>query len=310
MGKGLREMIYLELQGRIGNQLFMYAMARRIQLERGRDEKIIIDDTMVLNLGWDNSLINYDLPDVEYVHNRDLFTLKNFFRQKIAHKLYSKYIRGLDFEAKFRAEKKWQKIFEWCGYIVCENGYLPMNIEKSGNIVVNGFFQSEKYFDEYKDIIRRELDLTNKDLVNSYPGIEQIRNRNSVCISIKVEHNVGSSLYDVCTKQYWEKAIQYIIESVENPLFFICSDNVEYVKENLIDCNKYDAICQDRNSPVEISLAVMSECKHFIIGNTSFGWWAQYLSNSTEKIMIAPTKWMLVDMPVDIYQDDWTLIEV
>lgn len=54
----------------------------------------------------------------------------------------------------------------------------------------------------------------------------------------------------------------------------------------------------------------MSECKHFIIGNTTFGWWAQYLSNYKEKIVIAPSQWMKVDMPIDIYQDNWTCIDV
>ena len=101
-----------------------------------------------------------------------------------------------------------------------------------------------------------------------------------------------------------------MIENVNNPLFFICSDNVEYVLEHLIDAAKYDYIIQDKKMPVHISLAVMAECKHFIIGNTTFGWWAQYLSVNQNKIVIAPSKWMAIDIPVDIYQKSWRLIEV
>lgn len=62
---------------------------------------------------------------------------------------------------------------------------------------------------------------------------------------MKVEHNVGSSMYDVCSMEYWESAIEYITRTVENPLFFICSDNVEYVLRNLIDATKYDYVVQD-----------------------------------------------------------------
>ena len=69
--------------------------------------------------------------------------------------------------------------------------------------------------------------------------MEQLKNRNSVCISIKVEHNADTPMYNVCTREYWENGIQYMIERVENPLFFICSDNVDYVKEHYIDCEKY-----------------------------------------------------------------------
>ena len=54
----------------------------------------------------------------------------------------------------------------------------------------------------------------------------------------------------------------------------------------------------------------MGECKHFIIGNTTFGWWAQYLSDYNKKIVVAPSKWMKIDMPIDIYQKDWHLVEV
>ena len=67
-------------------------------------------------------------------------------------------------------------------------------------------------------------------------------------------------------KEYWKKAIKYIEDHVENPLFFICSDNVDYVIKHLIDTQKYDYICQYSNYPTYISLSVMSECKHFIIG--------------------------------------------
>ena len=83
-----------------------------------------------------------------------------------------------------------------------------------------------------------------------------------------------------------------------------------YVLDNLIDTNKYDYVVQDKNSPVFLSLAAMAECKHFIIGNTTFGWWAQYLSEFENKMVIAPSKWMAIDMPIDIYQNNWILIEV
>ena len=126
-----------------------------------------------------------------------------------------------------------------------------------------------------------------------------------------MQHNAGNEMYDVCSKEYYEKAIYYITNNVENPLFFVCSDNVDYVKDNLIDTNKYDVICQSKDFPVHVSLAVMARCKHFIIGNTSFGWWAQYLSNVNDKKVIVPDRWYnnMGEWQYDIYMNNWIIID-
>ncbi len=63
-----RNKIYVPLQGRIGNQLFQYSFARKIQLDMGENAVIILDDSDVLRCNWENSLVYYNLPDVEYVH--------------------------------------------------------------------------------------------------------------------------------------------------------------------------------------------------------------------------------------------------
>ena len=179
---------------------------------------------------------------------------------------------------------------------------------KRKNIIIHGYFQSEKYFKNISADIKNEFSLENNQQLSLYPNIDKIRKRNTVCISIKVEHNVGNEMYDVCTKKYWEDAIKYMIDNVDDPLFFICSDNVEYVKNNLIDCEKYDVVCQAKNYPSPVALAAMAQSKHFIIGNTTFGWWAQYLSKNSNKIVVAPKKWMNCEMPIDIYQDNWVLM--
>lgn len=298
-------MIYVILRGRIGNQLFIYAMAKAIQKNK---EKIIIDDEEVLKLNWENSLQYYNLNDVEYVHSHKALFNYNLRRQFFILKLYHYFSKKFSYWKKYNFEKKHMSYFSNMGIILCENGYIDFKCNNEKRII-DGYFQSEKYFKHRSNLIKKELMLDNA-YIGNYPGLDDIRKRNSICISIKVEHNVGSALYDVCTKEYWQKSIEYIIKNVNNPLFFICSDNVEYVKQNLIDCKKYDVICQSPDYPVHISLAVMSNCKHFIIGNTTFGWWAQYLSQEKNKIVVAPSKWMRIDMPIDIYQDGWYLIDI
>lgn len=298
-------MIYVVLRGRIGNQLFMYAYAHALRLYD--NEPIIIDDSYVLKENWENSLMRYSLANVKFVHKKQLFS--PFFKQILMDLMHQKIIFNMDYIKKFDYQVQKSQAFSKHGLITFENGFYSLK-RRTKNVLIDGCFQSEKFFMKKKELLLRELAKNNEKFLENYKDADLLKKRNSVCISIKIEHNVGSSLYHVCTKEYWMKAIRYITENVENPLFFICSDNIDYVCENLIDCNKYDVVFQDSSVPVNVSLAAMALCKHFIIGNTSFGWWAQYMSTNPSKIVIAPSKWMNVDMPIDIYQDNWKIIEV
>lgn len=302
-------MIYLQLEGRIGNQLFMYAAARCLQKKTGQE--LVIDDTLVKKLDWENSLKDYPLKEVTYISNRDYLKKKDliFTRCFLFVHLHF-WARINNFRKRYNTERKLQSFLNKHHLIKCTDGYIPISTSIKGDIVMSGFFQSTKYFMEIEDEIKSLFKLKYELEKKNYPNLDKIKNRNSVCISVKVQHNVGSSIYDVCSKEYWEKAIKYITENVENPLFFVCSDNVDYVVNNLIDTEKYDVIFQDKDFPVYLSLAAMAKCKHFIIGNTSFGWWAQYLGDYPEKIVIAPSKWYAIDVPCDLMDENWIKLDV
>ncbi len=303
-------MIFLILKGRIGNQLFQYAIARMIQEELGEKTRIIIDESEVLERNWIDSLREYPLPDVEYVQDRKMLKTKSFIIPYLTLCFYYRFIYKTNYRRKYKLEKIFEPVLNYFGLVAIENGYLPYKVNKKRNTIICGFFQSELYFERISVKLKESLNLVSELENSMYPGISKLRERNSVCISIMVENGLKNPMYDVCTREYWQKAIEYMLGQVENPLFFVCSDNVEYVKEHFIDCEKYDVICQAKEFPVHLSLAAMSLCKHFIIGNTTFGWWAQYLAENSSKIVVAPSKWMNIDMPIDIYagQKGWHLI--
>ena len=302
--------IYMPLQGRIGNQLIQYAFARAIQQEKGNNTKILFDDSDVLRCKWENSLCTYDLPNVEYIHSSIAKKVYFFSYQALVRNFYKLITKRMDYNEKFLFEKKIQNFINKRGIFLCENGFISPHLKYSRPVYLEGYFQSEKYFSTYQNDIKNILKKNINVKLKKYPNINKIRSRNTVCVSIKIEHNVGNSMYSVCDMNYWKRSLDYIIRNVENPYFFICSDNVEYVLEHLIDTSKYEFTVQDKMSSVDISLLAMSECKYFVIGNTTFGWWAQYLSDSKDKIVVAPSKWMTVDMPIDIYQEEWHLIRV
>lgn len=301
--------IYVMLKGRIGNQLFIYAFAREIQAHIGEDVQILIDDSEVLSMNWENSLVHYELPNVRYVHDRKELKSRKWILRLVLLRLAQRFSNAKDdYQKRFKRENLLRPLLGLFGIMLCENGYMDFKIGHKRKYLLCGYFQSKAYFPTVNAELRSCFSL--KDSIGDYPNLDVLCNSNSVCISVKVEHNVGSSLYAVCGKEYWQDAIEYIISKVPEPVFFICSDNVEYVRDNLIDCSKYKVVFQDKEQPVHKSLAVMGQCRHFIIGNTSYGWWAQYLSDNPNKIVVAPNQWMLVDMPIDIYESHWHLIDV
>ena len=305
-----RDAIYLPLQGRIGNQLFQYALARKIQIMKPGHCRLIIDDSDILRCNWSNSLVYYSLPNVEYKHSsiieHELKETKGYYIRKG----YRFLTKNKNYLVKYNRESRLNRFLGKNGLFICENGYLEPRLNLEKPIYLEGYFQSPKYFEDISEDLLHLLNGRQFAELQNYPEIDKLRDSNSVCISVKVEHNVGSSMYSVCTAEYWRKAIDYIKEKIENPLFFICSDDVDFVLNHLIDPQTNDYVLQNMDYPVHISLAAMAECKHFIIGNTTFGWWAQYLSKNRNKIVVAPSRWMNVAMPIDIYQSNWHLIDV
>lgn len=303
-------MIAVSLVGRIGNQLFIYAAAEAIRQKRGRNEKIVFYDQAILDKGWKDSLVDYDLENVEYVHSNKERPLISKIQSFIQSRFFRLVGAKNNVQKRSWYEHKMQSVFNTFGIVVCSNGYIPYKTPSTQCVLMKGYFQSEKFFSEIAPYIRNKYTyripiLREKDYV------QQLEKRNSVCISIKVEHNAGDILFDVCGKEYYTQAITYITKKVENPLFFICSDNVQYVLEHYIDADKFDYICQEKGLPVSDALTIMGACKHYIIGNTSFGWWAQFLSSNPNKIVVAPNRWFRDEnMPVDIYDTNWHLMDV
>lgn len=306
-------MIHVSLVGRIGNQLFIYAAAEAFRQQRGKNEKIVFYDETILNQGWRNSLLDYELENVEYVHDYKKRPLVTKMQSFVVSRLF-KVLRHKKWKEIACIEKRVQPALSFLGIRTSRYGESPeIKVPYTRNVWMTGYFQSTRYFEDIAPMIYRILTYR-LPLLREKGYVQQLEQRNSVCISIKVEHNAGNPIWDVCGKDYYTQAIEYVIQNVPDPLFFICSDNVQYVLDHYIDVNKYDCIGQENGLPVSDALTIMSVCKHFVIGNTSFGRWAQILSQNPNKIVVAPNRWFRdEDMQTDdLYEENpnWHLIDV
>lgn len=154
-----------------------------------------------------------------------------------------------------------------------------------------GYFQTEKYFVDIRDILLKEFTLKNNQK-NDYclKYIEKIRSENPGKSIVALHNRRGDYLYTalspLLTIEYIEKAKSYFKDAV----FIVCSDNkkdIEWCKENITGKNHYYS--EGHDDLTDITL--MRYCDHNIISNSSFSWWAAWLNENPNKVVIAPNKW-------------------
>ncbi len=169
--------------------------------------------------------------------------------------------------------------------------YISQKLTK--NCTIYGLWQTEKYFEHCKDLILNEFTFKPlKGEENIAFGIK-VKKQNAVSVHVRKGKDYNH-LDKVCTIEYYKKAIQYIKIHVETPVFYVFTDNKEWVKENFYDLDINYSVC-DWN-PVSgkesfRDMQLMSLCKHHIIANSSFSWWGAYLDRNPQKIVVAPQVW-------------------
>lgn len=295
-------MITLRLMGGLGNQMFQYASLRAFMLEN--KEKGTISLKGITNKTHNVYSLNYfNISDEVKVKEKETIKLK------LTHYLYGFYCVFLIKKKNgFKIVEKIQPLINKFGIYCVPDGYIKLNNSKNKNKTMVGYFQSTKYFDKYRDIIKRELKVKMPVSDRNKDTLKQIKDSNSVCLHIRRGDYVGTK-HEVCNINYYLKAIKVMKGKVKDCKFFVFSDDIEWVKNN-IDFNT-EVIYVEGNNPNYEELRLMYSCKNFIISNSSFSWWAQYLCDNENRITIAPSRWFQnANQKSDIYQSDWIIIDV
>lgn len=168
--------------------------------------------------------------------------------------------------------------------IFCKKSYLQDT---------RGEWHSEKYFIKYADIIRKDLEL------KILP--EQQFEMNSVSIHLRGGDYVRgnkSNFHGTCSPEYYAEAIKSIRERIQNPHFYIFTDDIEWARNHIQFPEPYTLVSNGSIPPYK-ELILMSNCKHNIIANSTFSWWGAWLNKNPDKIVIAPKKWF-VDEKIDV----------
>ncbi len=217
-----------------------------------------------------------------------------------------------------------------------EEGFYDSKILTFDSMYLRGSFQSEKYFEDIKDEIRQlyqfplleEMHLPEKLYSSTKACLDAIESTEAVGIHMyRSDSRREEELYDgICTEKYYEGAVQFIQEKCPEAVFYIFSNEPKWVKgwvENLIQSQIKEDMSREEIAAMEkrfvmveantehtgyLDMLLMSRCRHNIISNSSFSWWAAWINDHEDKLVVAPDKWVNDKDSEDVYTKGMVLV--
>lgn len=274
-------MIIVKIIGGLGNQMFQYAAARRLAEKHSTALKLDVtgfDEYKLHKYGLHCFQIS-DCPatktEIELIRGNQ--NILNRLKRKIGSKIgfNNPKNKGWIFEKHFNFDAE--------------------ILEAPDNVLLEGYWQSEKYFVDIADILRREFVIKYQQDIQSQKFADFIKGTESVSLHVRradyVHDSLTNKVFGTCDRDYYDRGVRYIGDRVSNPHLFIFSDEPQWAKDNLkFDIPMTFVDCNDASRNYE-DLRLMSICKHNIIANSSFSWWGGWLNANPYKLVIAPQKW-------------------
>jgi Glycosyl transferase family 11 len=182
--------------------------------------------------------------------------------------------------------------------------FVPEALNQPPGTYFRGYWQTERYFKEYEDTIREEITLKEKPSEKVEETAKNLCAGNSVFIHVRRGDylNPGTKEYHgVPLEDYYKRAIEHVKSRVENPEFFVFSDDTDWCAQNMPG-----TVVSGFNQCEDLHL--MSYCKHGILANSTFGWWAAWLGNAG--VVVAPKNWFVRNdiCTQDLIPDRWSTL--
>lgn len=263
-------MIIVRLRGGLGNQLFQFAAAYSLAHHKGVELKSDLYTYIKHPLRkYELGHFNIQLPEAtrDEVHR---FTGSNFLVRYLNKKNNYFNCPG---------------VFAQPHYHFYEDFFsLP------DPIYLSGYWQSEKYFTNVANDIKKvvtprvPMDERNKDIISSMSS-------NSVAIHIRRTDYNPNSFFQPMGLDYYRRAFQAIQEKIDKPQYFVFSDDITWSRQQLTDLPNAIFVDHNKGDDSFKDLLLMSSCKHQIIANSTFSWWAAWLNDFKDKTVIAPQTW-------------------
>ena len=276
-------MIIVKLKGGLGNQIFQYAMGLNLSIEKG--SRFVLDlskfdtDVRSFKLGY------FDLD----------CTIITSFKVKI---LGSKPVKLI------------ADLFNWNIYHVTIKDPVWSLINFSNfefeNLILDGYWSYNIYFQNTRKFLSNRLRLKSTFFNSEYNKLrKEIESVNSVAIHIRrgdyIEDQKNSDFFGIIPIDYYSNSANIIKERIENPLFFIFSDDPHWIENIFPKCENQIIVSSFILIEDIHEFDLMRRCKHHIIANSTFSWWAAYLNDHENGVVIMPKLWYKSGFAQNVY---------
>jgi hypothetical protein len=305
--------INVKIAGGFGNQLFMYAHA--FSLSRKKNYNLHIDNSS----GYYRAKHNHetfllDKLNIQIINCHYIFKFNNIYKRilRVILIICDIFIQYFIQKKIFLKEQKGKNKF-----LNYNEDYL--NTCFTNNFIIEGYFESEKYFSQYRNYLKSLFIIKNEYIDNNNNFINLLKENESVSIHIRTDRYKNAKLdQKFITEQinYVKKSITYFKKNIEHPTFFVWSNNISKIKmyfkdiENLlfIDYEKNNNINLDETTYKTLNdFNLFKYSKHFIVGPSTFHWWGAWLNDNPNKICLRPNN--ICNSPnLDYWPVNWIII--
>ncbi len=296
--------IIVNLKGGLGNQMFQYALG--YILSKTKNVPLYFDLRLM-----EEEKIKPSPRNVPRDFDLDVFGIK----KKIVSK--KDLIKTIQFSNNYRLRKYISIFLDKLNLFIFYEKKRVFNNRifnnNFNNIYLDGLWQSEKYFKDFRNDI---LSLYNFNIVKNKEKninfLKKIDFSKSICLNVRRTDFINNPEHNVVNINYYKNAVSNFINILgNNPEIYVFSDDLEWCKKNLEFNNINFVEHEYAGYKFYDYLYLMSSFKNFIIPNSSFGWWACWLSKYKDKIIMTPERWsgLIDESLIDIVPPEWLRIK-
>jgi len=284
----------MKLMGGLGNQMFSYALGRR--LANGLNTELQLDTSQLENPHPGDTPRHYELDHFAF---SPTFADAKILPQPTSRLGGLARRLGMSHDSALRT--------------VVEHGipFDPKILETPDNSYLIGYWQTEKYFNDVRDLLLQDFSFktapnkANRDMAASIAKVT------AVSLHVRrgdyVTNANANQFHGLAPLDYYNAAVKLMREKVKNPHFFVFSDDPKWTQENIKIGQPTTYVTHNDANTGHEDMRLMMQCRHHIVANSSFSWWGAWLNPRSDKIVIAPQRWF-IDPSVDgrdIYAEGW-----
>ena len=275
-------MIIVNVNSQLGNQMFQYAIYRKLQLQ-GKEVKADLHYYLAHPEHFQLPIFGIELKaatEKECQIERDEYRT---FMDRLRRKIFGKR-QNIVSEITSASYDFNPRVFQ------LKRGYI------------DGYWQSEKYFEDIEDELRKTFTFPALNDAQNENIVQKIKSTTSISIHVRRGDYLGG--FPIMGMDYYTPAMQYFIEKYPQAHFYVFSNDMDWCKKNLLGDN-IDFVDWNMGDKSFIDMYLMSQCQHHIIANSSFSWWAAWLNTNPQKEVIAPRTWFFHAATPDIHCKGW-----